>query len=166
MIPERAKHEGFSIGDAIQDGFESLESWFLWKYTFYKCSSCQVNFFYVSSMNTKEEDILFFSLGCKEMVLSSVSCTYQNYFFGGQRECAALIAEDDENLKRCFKCQYCTFSGEKYCEVHGDEYVQWKCQYCCSVAGQYRLVVAENMIHMYFDFCYIFGTFYSWWTFF
>ncbi|CAI2364881.1 unnamed protein product [Moneuplotes crassus] len=56
-------------------------------------------------------------------------------YFGGLRECgAALDAGDgfDEKELICGACSGEDFKGKVHCDTHGDEFIEFKCRYCCN----------------------------------
>ena len=59
-------------------------------------------------------------------------------YFGGVVNCQQQFygeSTDKENL-RCQHCQLKDFAPEQgNCEKHGRAYIDWKCNYCCSVAS-------------------------------
>ena len=60
-------------------------------------------------------------------------------YFGGAQDCLEAMQQED-NIKRedllCDKCRRKKSLnwGEKECEDHGNEFIDYKCMYCCSVA--------------------------------
>eukprot|EP01083_Nonionella_stella_P310494 1103256_1 len=63
----------------------------------------------------------------------------KNPYFGGMNNCQMDFAEDDDDdndfaeERLCNRCLPQTMN-QKECGVHGDQYIQWKCRYCCSGA--------------------------------
>ena len=67
-------------------------------------------------------------------------------YFGGIQDCAAEMDLENTNTKEDMLCRACLIKdmsiGSNVCDIHGSEFIDWKCMYCCSVAvyccgGQY-----------------------------
>ena len=61
-------------------------------------------------------------------------------YFGGENECNVDDQEEENKIdpseRLCLKCaKPQTFATT--CDKHGAEYIQWKCQFCCSMATYY-----------------------------
>ena len=60
----------------------------------------------------------------------------KNPYFGGLRNCEMNI--NDERVKFdpselvCPNC--CPLSFKNKCRIHGVEYIEYKCRFCCSIA--------------------------------
>ncbi|CDW84412.1 myc binding protein 2 [Stylonychia lemnae] len=59
-------------------------------------------------------------------------------YFGGKRDCEQEALQENIPNKEDYKCGRCkalTFkSGITNCDVHGEDFIEYKCQYCCHVA--------------------------------
>ena len=59
-------------------------------------------------------------------------------YYGGLIDCEEEMAQADEMKKEnllCLKCQKQAYSfGTTSCAKHGDEFITWKCMWCCSEA--------------------------------
>lgn len=51
-------------------------------------------------------------------------------FFGGKHACAAALPQDTP--KENIICGKCSSVGKVDCKLHGKEYIEWKCMFCCS----------------------------------
>ena len=54
----------------------------------------------------------------------------QHSFFGGKHRCAAALPEDTP--KENIVCGKCSSRGQLDCTIHGVEFIQFKCMFCCS----------------------------------
>ena len=72
------------------------------------------------------------------------SCTFyechdcKKPYFGGMADCQQQMDQEEnaraENLK-CEECQLSAYgAGQRSCERHGTAHIEWKCNFCCSVA--------------------------------
>ena len=59
-------------------------------------------------------------------------------YFGGMEDCSQAMNAENTKTKQDFICDPCAYDelglGKEVCEEHGNEFVDWKCMYCCSVA--------------------------------
>ena len=59
-------------------------------------------------------------------------------YFGGMVDCQAQLGIEEKANKEDLRCKDCTLkaygAGKETCEKHGDEHIDWKCMFCCSVA--------------------------------
>ena len=60
-----------------------------------------------------------------------------NPYFGGKKECG--VGQDYENFKKeelvCGKCAAVAVGGGiKECPKHGQEFIEFKCKFCCQIA--------------------------------
>ena len=55
-------------------------------------------------------------------------------FFGGMQDCEAALASEDSTSKEELKCKACKEKGMKICKKHGNEFIDRKCMFCCSLA--------------------------------
>ena len=59
-------------------------------------------------------------------------------YFGGLQDCEAALASEEKTKKEDLLCKTCTVKalglGETMCEKHGNEFIDFKCMYCCSMA--------------------------------
>ena len=72
------------------------------------------------------------------------NCTFyecfkcSEFFFGGMQDCMQAMQAEDTLKKEDLLCKDCTTKelgfGESMCSKHGNEFVDWKCNSCCSVA--------------------------------
>ena len=54
-------------------------------------------------------------------------------YYGGERVCEGdQVREYDPKELLCAGC--CEFSANAHCSIHGDDYIEWKCRFCCNVA--------------------------------
>lgn len=54
-------------------------------------------------------------------------------YYGGERVCEGdQVREYDPKELLCAGC--CEFSAQKTCPIHGNDYIEWKCRFCCNVA--------------------------------
>ena len=61
-------------------------------------------------------------------------------YFGGHRACEALAEEgfNAENKEEELVCPPCTAGpGVSECAIHGKDFLEYKCKFCCSVANWY-----------------------------
>mmetsp|Transcript_10738 Transcript_10738/g.13414 ORF Transcript_10738/g.13414 Transcript_10738/m.13414 type:complete len:90 (-) Transcript_10738:416-685(-) len=53
-------------------------------------------------------------------------------------DCLQAMQTEDKLKKEDLKCKRCLTKeldwGKAMCEKHGNEFVDWKCMYCCSIA--------------------------------
>ena len=61
-----------------------------------------------------------------------------NPYFGGMKDCDAA-ANDIQNFKKeelvCGKCAAVAVGGgTKTCPKHGQDFIEFKCKFCCSIA--------------------------------
>jgi len=57
-------------------------------------------------------------------------------YFGGLRDCEENN-DGDSNASDAHVCDSCTSHNVLACHIHGNEFVQHKCKFCCSVAKWY-----------------------------
>ena len=62
-----------------------------------------------------------------------------NPYFGGHKSCEEGNDGGNQNFKPseliCGRCaSVSSVGGQKICKVHGTEYIEYKCKFCCSVA--------------------------------
>ena len=61
-----------------------------------------------------------------------------DFYFGGMQDCEAALAAEDKTKKEDLLCKTCTEKelglGQTMCEKHGNEFIDYKCMYCCSIA--------------------------------
>ena len=79
----------------------------------------------------------------EELAMSKLSY-YQCFkckvpYFGGLKSCENDNNENQQNYKSselvCGKCVSAnSTTGQKSCKVHGTEYIEYKCRFCCSIA--------------------------------
>lgn len=72
------------------------------------------------------------------------NCTFYECFkckkpyFGGMMDCLQAMQSEDKIKPEDLLCKRClTLSldwGKAMCDKHGNEFVDWKCMYCCSIA--------------------------------
>mmetsp|Transcript_37603 Transcript_37603/g.55123 ORF Transcript_37603/g.55123 Transcript_37603/m.55123 type:complete len:320 (-) Transcript_37603:115-1074(-) len=55
----------------------------------------------------------------------------QEPFFGGLKRCQASDADAMEPDTRILVCPRCSGAGKTVCEVHGSEFINYKCKFCC-----------------------------------
>jgi len=54
-------------------------------------------------------------------------------YYGGERVCEGdQVREYDPKELLCAGC--CEFSAQTSCPIHGNDYIEWKCRFCCNVA--------------------------------
>ena len=54
-------------------------------------------------------------------------------YYGGERVCEGdQVREYDPKELLCSGC--CEFSAQATCPIHGNDYIEWKCRFCCNVA--------------------------------
>ena len=53
-------------------------------------------------------------------------------------DCAAAMDAESKLKKEDLLCKDCSYKalgyGKEMCEIHGNEFIDWKCMFCCSVA--------------------------------
>lgn len=55
-------------------------------------------------------------------------------YFGGARRCMDGMGDvEAKNLS----CASCSGIGKTKCAIHGTEYMQWKCKFCCSLSSYF-----------------------------
>jgi hypothetical protein len=59
-------------------------------------------------------------------------------YWGGNKDCAAMMAGEVDVDPATLKCTKCT-DGGRACETHGADWLFHKCQYCCNVATDFSL---------------------------
>jgi len=73
----------------------------------------------------------------EEYAISSFSyylCYYcKSPYFGGKRDCGGEVNMGEFNIKELV-CGPCSNINETTCKIHGDEFIEWKCRFCCSIA--------------------------------
>jgi len=72
------------------------------------------------------------------------NCTFYECFkckdpyFGGMEDCQQAMQSENQLKKEDLLCKRCSIEelglGRAMCEKHGNEFVDWKCMYCCSIA--------------------------------
>ncbi|CAD8083971.1 unnamed protein product [Paramecium primaurelia] len=71
----------------------------------------------------------------------AIYCYYQcfkckNPYFGGAKDCQRALDEGDKQYKPeeliCANC--CEVPVGETCQVHGKEYIEFKCKFCCQIA--------------------------------
>ena len=72
------------------------------------------------------------------------NCTFYECFkcseayFGGMQDCMQAMQSEGSLKKEDLLCKSCMTKelgfGESMCAQHGNEFVDWKCMYCCSIA--------------------------------
>ena len=72
------------------------------------------------------------------------NCTFYECFkcrepyFGGMEDCMQAMQSENNLKKEDLMCRKCSIEelglGKSMCEIHGNEFVDWKCMYCCSIA--------------------------------
>ena len=59
-------------------------------------------------------------------------------YFGGMQDCQQAMASEGNMKKEDLLCQDCAKEalgfGKDFCEKHGNEFIDFKCKYCCSIA--------------------------------
>ncbi|CAD8181444.1 unnamed protein product [Paramecium pentaurelia] len=71
----------------------------------------------------------------------AIYCYYQcfkckNPYFGGAKDCQRALEEGDKQYKPeeliCANC--CEVPVGETCQIHGKEYIEFKCKFCCQIA--------------------------------
>ena len=72
------------------------------------------------------------------------NCAYYECFkckkpyFGGMQDCSQAMQAESKMKKQDLMCENCGYEelgyGKEMCEKHGNEYCDWKCMFCCSIA--------------------------------
>ena len=75
------------------------------------------------------------------------NCTFyecskcSEYYFGGMQDCMQAMQSEGSLKKEELLCKTCLTDslgfGEAMCKTHGNEFIDWKCMYCCSIAVFY-----------------------------
>ena len=70
-------------------------------------------------------------------------CTFYNCFdckqpyFGGMQDCEQAMAAEDKTRAEDLLCKPCAWKalglGQNMCVEHGNEFIDFKCMYCCSI---------------------------------
>ena len=59
-------------------------------------------------------------------------------YFGGMIDCQQQLGQEENTKKENLRCKDCQLkaygAGQSICEKHGKAHIDWKCNYCCSVA--------------------------------
>ena len=59
-------------------------------------------------------------------------------YFGGMEDCQQAMQSENNLKKEDLLCKRCSIEelglGRAMCEKHGNEFVDWKCMFCCSIA--------------------------------
>ncbi|CAI2362857.1 unnamed protein product [Moneuplotes crassus] len=61
----------------------------------------------------------------------------ENPYYGGLKECGNMAqAEGNFNAEElvCGKCSSEGLAGKTDCSIHGKEYIEFKCRYCCTIS--------------------------------
>jgi len=62
----------------------------------------------------------------------------QDVYFGGMQDCMQAMQSEDNLKKEDLLCKPCQTKalgfGSKMCKKHGNEFIDWKCMFCCSIA--------------------------------
>ncbi|CDW73844.1 myc binding protein 2 [Stylonychia lemnae] len=62
-------------------------------------------------------------------------------YFGGMRDCIQEAQQDTQHNKEDYMCGKCKALTHQYgltnCDTHGEDYIEYKCQYCCELATWY-----------------------------
>ena len=76
--------------------------------------------------------------------LAMHSCAFYECFdckkpyFGGMVDCQQQLDQEESAKKEHLRCKDCQLkaygAGQSHCEKHGKAQIDWKCNYCCSVA--------------------------------
>ena len=77
--------------------------------------------------------------------LAMHSCSFYECFkcdkiyFGGMIDCQAALGQEERASKEDLRCKDCQLkasggAGQKECKKHSKEQIDWKCNFCCSVA--------------------------------
>ena len=80
-------------------------------------------------------DLVGFALhNCSYYMCSKCTTPY----FGGMQDCGQAMQAENSMKKEDLMCEPCATEelgfGNEMCEKHGNEYCDWKCMYCCSIA--------------------------------
>jgi hypothetical protein len=72
------------------------------------------------------------------------NCTFyecfkcKDFYFGGMQDCMQAMQSENNTNKEDLLCKHCTTEalgfGKSMCDKHGNEFVDWKCMFCCSIA--------------------------------
>ena len=72
------------------------------------------------------------------------NCTFYECFkckipyFGGMEDCMQAMKSENSLKKEDLLCRKCMTEelgyGKAMCNLHGNEFIDWKCMYCCSIA--------------------------------
>ena len=58
-------------------------------------------------------------------------------YFGGMQDCEQAMQSEDKTRKEDLLCKSCAWKalglGSNMCEKHGNEFIDFKCMYCCSI---------------------------------
>lgn len=59
-------------------------------------------------------------------------------YYGGMQDCMQAMQAENSLKKEQLLCRVCLVKelglGKQMCDKHGNEFVDWKCMYCCSIA--------------------------------
>jgi len=58
-------------------------------------------------------------------------------YFGGERACNAEQRVGEFNLEELICGTCCNTGNQENCKNHGNEYIEWKCKFCCKTANWY-----------------------------
>lgn len=80
----------------------------------------------------------------KILELAMFTCSFYQCFdckmpyFGGMVDCQQQLGMEESTKKENLRCRSCQMkvygAGMKECEKHGKTQIDWKCNYCCSIA--------------------------------
>ena len=82
---------------------------------------------------------------------SCVKC--RKPYFGGKMDCGEAMNVEAELNCNDLVCKDCVIKemgyGNEFCKKHGNRYIDWKCQLCCSIAvwtcgGKYFCTPCHN----------------------
>lgn len=56
-------------------------------------------------------------------------------YFGGLKDCERALNDDKKEFKPSdLICPNCCEIPMAKCKIHGDDFMEFKCRYCCSIA--------------------------------
>ncbi|CAI2380028.1 unnamed protein product [Moneuplotes crassus] len=72
---------------------------------------------------------------CLDRLAYYICFRCQHIYYGGMRECGNALENPEDYKPEDYACEECRmedFAGKANCDIHGDEFIEWKCRYCCN----------------------------------
>ncbi|CAI2366961.1 unnamed protein product [Moneuplotes crassus] len=72
---------------------------------------------------------------CLDRLAYYICHNCNDVYYGGMRECGNAIENQDDYDPTdyiCGECKLENYAGKANCDIHGDQFIEWKCRYCCN----------------------------------